>query len=80
MGMIYLAEGKIDSALYYLNEAFETLSTEGFLVQSQLASQTLAEVYFKTNNIQSAKTYYLLSENLLEEELGNNSFFTLFLG
>jgi len=75
IGMVYLLEGRIDSALVYLTEAFESLSREGYLMQSQQASQYLGEIYYKLNQIDNAEFYFRNSEELLNEMILKKSWY-----
>ena len=75
MAMVYLGLGRIDSAFYYLSEAYESLSKEGYLMQSQLASMQLGELYLSMREIPKANFYFQRSEELMEEQLMRASFY-----
>jgi hypothetical protein len=75
MAMVYLGLGRTDSAFYYLTDAYESLSKEGYLMQSQLASLQLGELYLSMKDIHKANFYFQQSEELMEEQLMRESFY-----
>lgn len=75
MAMVNLAIGRADTAIYYLTEAYESLSKEGYLMQSQLASLQLGELYLSMKKTPKANFYFQRSEELMEEQLKKNSFY-----
>lgn len=75
MAMVYLAMGRADTAIYYLTEAYNSLSKEGYLMQSQLAALQLAELYLARKETSKANFYFQRSEELMEEQLMKGSFY-----
>lgn len=75
MAMIYLALGKVDSAFHYLTVAYDSLSKEGYLMQSQLAALQLGDLYLSMKDIKKADFYFQRSGELMEEQLAKNSFY-----
>lgn len=75
MAALYLATGKIDTAMIYLTDAYEFLSKEGYLMPSQLASLQLGELYLSMNDPSKANFYFERSEELMEEQLKKGSIY-----
>lgn len=75
MGEIYYSLGEKDSAIFYLTRAYEWLSFQGYLRQSQMAALRLGQIYFENKRIPKAKLFFGFSENLLNEMLLSNSFY-----
>jgi tetratricopeptide (TPR) repeat protein len=75
MAGIYLARGQTDSAVIYLDRAFEWLSEKGFLMQSQMAARQLGEIYEETGPAEKAIHFFETSEKLTREMMLKNSFY-----
>lgn len=75
MGGIYLELGRVDTAILMYRTALEWFSGQGFLKQSQLASQALGDIYTKAGAIDSADQYYSISEQLIREMIARNSYY-----
>jgi len=72
---LYYTEGKIDSAIFYNQKAFEWYSENGFLFWAMYYANSLASFHYENNEFVSAEKYFLQSEKLFEEMINKNSWY-----
>ncbi|MCD4682405.1 MAG: histidine kinase [Bacteroidales bacterium] len=75
LGWLYYSEGKIDSALYYLQNAYEFYEKRGFLYWALSTSWGLGYIYYRNNQLTVAKKYLQKSEHIFNEMLTKESWY-----
>jgi len=75
LGWLYYDTGDIDSALYYLQSAFEFYNNKGFLYWALATSEGLGYIHYKNNELDSAEKYLRKSERIFIEMLTKNSWY-----
>jgi tetratricopeptide (TPR) repeat protein len=75
LGLLHYDAGEIDSALYYLQTAYEFYKKKGFLYWALKTSRDLGYIYYKNNELNSAEKHLQQSEKIFNEMLTKNSWY-----
>jgi len=75
LGWLAYDAGDIDSALYYLQTAFEFYEKNGFLYWAMVNSRELGYIYYESKDVYNAEKYLQQSEKIFNEMLTKNSWY-----
>jgi len=72
---LHYSEGEFDTAISYLQTAFEWYNKNGFLFWTMNVSNNLGFKYYENSELNIAEKYYLQSESIFKEMINRNSWF-----